>query len=134
QLRLTEEEKRLLAQEGVTLPGDLPLTQVCGGTLGAVGSGGDRGDPSVPQAEERLLKKVRRKIRNKQSAQDSRRRKKEYLDGLESRAAACSALNQELRKKVQELEKSNGSLLRQLQALIKETSSKPAQTGTCVLV
>ncbi|XP_032938902.1 cyclic AMP-responsive element-binding protein 3-like protein 4 [Catharus ustulatus] len=111
-LRLTEEEKRLLAQEGVTLPGDLPLTQ----------------------AEERLLKKVRRKIRNKQSAQDSRRRKKEYLDGLESRAAACSALNQELRKKVQELEKSNGSLLRQLQALIKETSSKPAQTGTCVLI
>ncbi|NWW41715.1 CR3L4 protein, partial [Panurus biarmicus] len=112
QLRLTEEEKRLLAQEGVTLPEDLPLTQ----------------------AEERLLKKVRRKIRNKQSAQDSRRRKKEYLDGLESRAAACSALNQELRKKVQELERSNGSLLRQLQALIKETSTKPAQTGTCVLV
>ncbi|NWZ10143.1 CR3L4 protein, partial [Agelaius phoeniceus] len=50
------------------------------------------------------------------------------------RAAACSALNQELRKKVQELETSNGSLLRQLQALIKETSTKPAQTGTCVLV
>ncbi|XP_063277141.1 cyclic AMP-responsive element-binding protein 3-like protein 4 [Prinia subflava] len=112
QLRLTEEEQRLLAQEGVTLPADLPLTQ----------------------AQERLLKKVRRKIRNKQSAQDSRRRKKEYLDGLESRAAACSALNQELRKKVQELEKSNGSLLRQLQALIKETSTKPAQTGTCVLI
>ncbi|XP_077645477.1 cyclic AMP-responsive element-binding protein 3-like protein 4 [Lonchura striata] len=112
QLQLTEEEKRLLAQEGVTLPGELPLTQ----------------------AEERLLKKVRRKIRNKQSAQDSRRRKKEYLDELESRAAACSALNQELRKKVQELETSNGSLLRQLQALIKETSSKPAQTGTCVLI
>ncbi|XP_041259890.1 cyclic AMP-responsive element-binding protein 3-like protein 4 isoform X3 [Onychostruthus taczanowskii] len=112
QLRLTEEERRLLAQEGVTLPGDLPLTQ----------------------AEERLLKKVRRKIRNKQSAQDSRRRKKEYLDELESRAAACSALNQELRKKVQELETSNGSLLRQLQALIKETSGKPAQTGTCVLI
>ncbi|XP_030147459.4 cyclic AMP-responsive element-binding protein 3-like protein 4 isoform X2 [Taeniopygia guttata] len=111
-LQLTEEEKRLLAQEGVTLPGALPLTQ----------------------AEERLLKKVRRKIRNKQSAQDSRRRKKEYLDELESRAAACSALNQELRKKVQELETSNGSLLRQLQALIKETSTRPAQTGTCVLI
>ncbi|NXW12089.1 CR3L4 protein, partial [Fregetta grallaria] len=112
QLRLTEEEKRLLAQEGVTLPSTLPLTQ----------------------AEERILKKVRRKIRNKQSAQDSRRRKKEYLDGLESRAAACSAQNQELRKKVQELENRNGSLLRQLQALIKRTSNKAAQTSTCVLV
>ncbi|NXN33875.1 CR3L4 protein, partial [Nycticryphes semicollaris] len=87
-----------------------------------------------PQAEERILKKVRRKIRNKQSAQDSRRRKKEYLDGLESRAAACSAQNQELRKKVQELEKLNGSLLQQLQALITRTSNKAAQTGTCVLV
>uniref|UniRef100_A0A663DX28 Cyclic AMP-responsive element-binding protein 3-like protein 4 n=1 Tax=Aquila chrysaetos chrysaetos TaxID=223781 RepID=A0A663DX28_AQUCH len=112
QLSLTEEEKRLLAQEGVTLPSTLPLTQ----------------------AEEQILKKVRRKIRNKQSAQDSRRRKKEYLDGLESRAAACSAQNQELRKKVQELEKHNGSLLRQLQALIKQTSNKAAQTSTCVLI
>ncbi|XP_065510025.1 LOW QUALITY PROTEIN: cyclic AMP-responsive element-binding protein 3-like protein 4 [Caloenas nicobarica] len=111
-LQLTEEEKRLLAQEGVTLPGTLPLTQ----------------------AEERILKKVRRKIRNKQSAQDSRRRRKEYLDGLESRAAACSAQNQELRKKVQELEQRNRSLLRQLQALIKQTSNKTAQTGTCVLI
>ncbi|NXN44914.1 CR3L4 protein, partial [Rhinoptilus africanus] len=86
------------------------------------------------QAEERILKKVRRKIRNKQSAQDSRRRKKEYLDGLESRAAACSAQNQELRKKVQELEKLNRSLLQQLQAFVTPTSTKAAQTGTCVLV
>ncbi|NWY35566.1 CR3L4 protein, partial [Pheucticus melanocephalus] len=46
------------------------------------------------------------------------------------RAAACSALNQELRKKP----RSRRSLLRQLQALIKETSTKPAQTGTCVLI
>ncbi|NWU73026.1 CR3L4 protein, partial [Pterocles burchelli] len=108
QLRLTEEEERLLAQEGVTLPGTLPLTQVCGGHRGGHGGGRGGGHPSVPpQAEERILRKVRRKIRNKRSAQDSRRRKKEYLDGLESRAAACSAQNQELRKKVQELEKRN---------------------------
>ncbi|XP_030329990.1 cyclic AMP-responsive element-binding protein 3-like protein 4 isoform X1 [Strigops habroptila] len=111
-LLLTEEEKRLLAQEGVTLPHNLPLTQ----------------------AEERVLKKVRRKIRNKQSAQDSRRRKKEYMDGLESRAAACSAQNRELRRKVQELEQLNGSLLRQLRALLKPTSEKAAQTSACALI
>ncbi|EFB25806.1 hypothetical protein PANDA_011546, partial [Ailuropoda melanoleuca] len=114
-LFLTEEEKRLLGQEGVSLPTHLPLTK----------------------AEERALKKVRRKIRNKQSAQDSRRRKKEYIDGLETRAAACSAENQELQKKVQELEKHNISLvtqLRQLQRLIAQTSNKAAQTSTCVLI
>ncbi|KAM4690272.1 cyclic AMP-responsive element-binding protein 3-like protein 4 [Rhinophrynus dorsalis] len=115
ELHLTEEEKRLLSQEGVALPNNLPLTK----------------------AEERILKKVRRKIRNKQSAQDSRRRKKEYIDGLESRVAACSAQNQELHKKVVELEKHNISLitqLRKLQTLIKQTSNKAAQTGTCVLI
>ncbi|NP_001116574.1 cyclic AMP-responsive element-binding protein 3-like protein 4 [Sus scrofa] len=114
-LFLTDEEKRLLGQEGVSLPSHLPLTK----------------------AEERVLKKVRRKIRNKQSAQDSRRRKKEYIDGLESRVAACSAQNQELQKKVQELERHNLSLvtqLRQLQMLIVQTSNKAAQTSTCVLI
>ncbi|NXM22583.1 CR3L4 protein, partial [Ploceus nigricollis] len=83
------------------------------------------------------------------------------------RAAACSALNQELREPGaaekgpgagDEQRVSTGgsgmgtepgkghheghgadprsrrSLLRQLQALIKETSTKPAQTGTCVLI
>ncbi|XP_032700966.1 cyclic AMP-responsive element-binding protein 3-like protein 4 isoform X2 [Lontra canadensis] len=114
-LFLTEEEKRLLGQEGVSLPSHLPLTK----------------------AEERALKKVRRKIRNKQSAQDSRRRKKEYIDGLESRAAACSAQNQELQKKVRELERHNIALeaqLHQLRTLTAQTSNKAAQTGTCVLI
>ncbi|XP_074174767.1 cyclic AMP-responsive element-binding protein 3-like protein 4 isoform X2 [Rhinolophus sinicus] len=114
-LFLTDEEKRLLVQEGVSLPSHLPLTK----------------------AEERVLKKVRRKIRNKQSAQDSRRRKKEYIDGLESRVAACSAQNQKLQEKVQALERHNVSLvtqLRQLQMVITQTSNKAAQTSTCVLI
>ncbi|KAJ7307306.1 hypothetical protein JRQ81_009313 [Phrynocephalus forsythii] len=112
---LTDEERRLLSLEGISLQSGLPLTK----------------------AEERILKKVRRKIRNKQSAQDSRRRKKEYIDGLESRAAACSAQNQELRKKVQELEVHHVSLLSQLQRLqnlLKRTSTKAVQTSSCLLI
>lgn len=115
ELQLTEEEQKLLTQEGVSLPNNLPLTK----------------------AEERILKRVRRKIRNKQSAQDSRRRRKEYIDGLESRAAACSAQNKELQRTVEQLEKRNMSLLaqlRQLQSLIKQTVSKGAQTSTCLMI
>ncbi|XP_068176332.1 cyclic AMP-responsive element-binding protein 3-like protein 3-A isoform X2 [Antennarius striatus] len=115
ELILNEDEKKLLAKEGVTLPNQLPLTKY----------------------EERILKKVRRKIRNKQSAQESRKKKKEYIDGLESRMAACNAHNQELQMKVSQLEKCNISLmdqLRRLQALVMNTSNKPAQTGTCIMV
>ncbi|XP_004086725.1 cyclic AMP-responsive element-binding protein 3-like protein 4 [Oryzias latipes] len=114
-LQLTEEEQKLLTQEGVSLPNSLPLTK----------------------AEERVLKKVRRKIRNKQSAQDSRRRRKEYIDGLESRAATCSAQNRDLQRKVEQLEKHNRSLLSQLQQLqtfIRQTVSRGAQTSTCLLI
>uniref|UniRef100_A0A672FZW1 cAMP responsive element binding protein 3 like 4 n=1 Tax=Salarias fasciatus TaxID=181472 RepID=A0A672FZW1_SALFA len=62
---------------------------------------------------------------------------KEYIDGLESRAAACSAQNRELQRTVEKLEKHNMSLLaqlRQLQSLIRQTVSKGAQTSTCLLI
>ncbi|KAL2294858.1 hypothetical protein Nmel_017996 [Mimus melanotis] len=115
ELVLTEDEKKLLAKEGLTLPTQLPLTKY----------------------EERVLKKIRRKIRNKQSAQESRKKKKEYIDGLESRMSACTAQNQELQRKVLHLEKQNSSLLEQLkklQAMVVQSSNKAAQTGTCLAV
>ncbi|NXR17200.1 CR3L3 protein, partial [Cinclus mexicanus] len=115
ELVLTEEEKQLLEKEGVTLPTCLPLTK----------------------AEERVLRKVRRKIRNKQAAQDSRRRRKIYVDGLENRVAACTAENHELEKKVQQLQKQNMSLLKQLQklqALVRQSAPKTNRRKTCTMI
>ncbi|XP_050048254.1 uncharacterized protein [Dermacentor andersoni] len=94
-LILTDEEKRTLLAEGYPIPQRLPLTK----------------------AEERSLKKIRRKIKNKISAQESRRKKKEYMDSLEKRVETLLSENQEYKKKVDVLENSNRSLLSQLQRL-----------------
>ncbi|KAG7232987.1 hypothetical protein INR49_007884 [Caranx melampygus] len=110
-LQLTEEEQKLLNQEGVSLPNNLPLTK----------------------AEERILKKVRRKIRNKQSAQDSRRRRKEYIDGLESRAAACSAQNKELQRTVEQLEKQTCMNTLLIIECFDWTQLSTASRGSCCL-
>ncbi|XP_070976215.1 cyclic AMP-responsive element-binding protein 3-like protein 3-A [Oncorhynchus clarkii lewisi] len=112
---LNEDEKKLLAKEGVHLPSQLPFTKY----------------------EERVLKKIRRKIRNKQSAQESRKKKREYVDGLEGRMDACSKHNLALQRKVHQLEETNTSLLEQLarlHILLPNGSSKTAQKATCILV
>ncbi|CAH0393814.1 unnamed protein product [Bemisia tabaci] len=98
-LILTDEEKRTLLAEGYPIPTKLPLTK----------------------AEEKSLKKIRRKIKNKISAQESRRKKKEYMDALEKKVEILSSENSEYKKRILSLEDSNTSLvsqLKQLQALI----------------
>ncbi|XP_026231080.1 cyclic AMP-responsive element-binding protein 3-like protein 3-A [Anabas testudineus] len=115
ELLLNEDEKKLLTKEGVNLPSKLPLSKF----------------------EERVLKKIRRKIRNKRSAQESRKKKREYVDSLEGRMSACSAHNLELQRKIQRLEETNNALLEQLsrlQALLPKSSSKTRHKGTCILV
>uniref|UniRef100_A0A8C5B8Q8 Cyclic AMP-responsive element-binding protein 3-like protein 2 n=1 Tax=Gadus morhua TaxID=8049 RepID=A0A8C5B8Q8_GADMO len=119
-LMLTEEERRTLVAEGYPVPNKLPLTK----------------------AEEKALKKIRRKIKNKISAQESRRKKKEYMDALEKKVENCSNENHELRRKVDNLECTNKSLLQQLQALQAAVVSRVprscrvagTQTSSCLMV
>lgn len=110
-LVLTEEEKRTLISEGYPIPSKLPLSK----------------------QEEKNLKKIRRKIKNKISAQESRRKKKEYVESLEKRMEAFVQENNDLRRKMEQLENHNRSLLVKVQSLL----SKGAAThtaGTCVMV
>ncbi|CAH1799541.1 unnamed protein product [Owenia fusiformis] len=114
-LILSEEEKRTLISEGYHIPGKLPLTK----------------------QEEKNLKKIRRKIKNKISAQESRRKKKEYLENLEKRVEQFTSENTDLRKKVDNLENNNRSLISQLhklQALVGKASASTTQAGTCLMV
>ncbi|KAM9845906.1 cyclic AMP-responsive element-binding protein 3-like protein 2 isoform 1-T1 [Aulostomus maculatus] len=119
-LMLTEEERRTLVAEGYPVPTKLPLTK----------------------AEEKALKKIRRKIKNKISAQESRRKKKEYMDTLEKKVETCSNENNELRRKVETLECTNKSLLQQLQSLQAAVTGKVpkscrvagTQTSSCLMV
>ncbi|XP_071167924.1 cyclic AMP-responsive element-binding protein 3-like protein 1 isoform X2 [Mytilus edulis] len=114
ELKLTDEELDLLAKEGVVLPTDMPLTK----------------------EEERVLKAVRRKIRNKISAKESRKRKMGYVEGLEKRVKMCTSENANLKKKVDGLEQQNQTLMQQLkklQTFLVSKTSKP-QTSTCVMV
>lgn len=120
-LMLTEEEKRTLVAEGYPVPNKLPLTK----------------------SEEKALKRVRRKIKNKISAQESRRKKKEYVECLEKKVENYTSENSDLWRKVENLETSNRSLLQQLQKLQSLISGKvvprsckmaSTQTGTCLMM
>jgi len=105
-LMLTEEEKQLCQKDGIVLPEYYPLTK----------------------AEESDLRKIRRKIRNKLSAQRSRGRKKEYVDDMEARATVSETENKALKRKVAVLESQNKTLIGQLQRMKALLAS--ATTGT----
>jgi len=114
-LEMSDEELKMAAKEGMTFPKFYPLTR----------------------EEERNLKKIRRKIRNKLSAQDSRKRKREYLDNMEDRVKICNDENQELKDKIEALETQNKTLaaqLRRLHQMVVSGGSRNGQTSTALMV
>ena len=66
------------------------------------------------------------------SAQESRRKKKEYMDALERKVEVLTGENTDYKKKIEGLEESNASLLSQLQKLeaLIARSSTVSTTGT----
>lgn len=112
--KLTAEEKLVFLKEGYKLPTHLPLTK----------------------SEEKLLKLVRRKIRNKKSAHTSRERKKKYVTGLEKRVEYCTKMNDELLLENKLLKSQKTKLvtkLKNMQQLMNEMFTKHKKSSTAVL-
>lgn len=114
-LELNDEEQKMATKENMKFPSHYPLTR----------------------EEERNLKKIRRKIRNKLSAQDSRKRKREYMDNMEDRVKVCTDENQELKDKIKALESQNKTLaaqLRRLHQIVVNGGLRQGQTSTALMV
>lgn len=110
---ITDEERKMLEDEGVTIPYNVILTK----------------------NEERALKRVRRKIKNKISAAESRKRRKEYIGGLEKRVEEHTIINVKLQNTIDELQKRNRHLMEQLKKVANSVKrvTTGSQTATCLM-
>jgi len=73
--------------------------------------------------EDKAIKKARRKIKNKISAQESRRKKKEYVEGLERRVSIFSSVNEDLKERLSELESINREMQEKIVMLTRSGNS-----------
>ncbi|CAL8080219.1 unnamed protein product [Calicophoron daubneyi] len=94
-LVLSAEERKMLSSMGYKMPTRFPLTRT----------------------EEKALRTVRRKIRNKLSAQASRLRRQEYIADLEQRIEVSDKENYRLRCQVARLENDKRDLLSHVRRL-----------------
>merc|ERR1712038_1353319 len=91
-LELNRDERRVYKKEGIRLPQKFPLSRI----------------------DEHNLKLVRRKIRNRMSTQESRKRKKNYVAELEAKVKAFSVEKNGFLKKIEQLEAQNMIFVNQL--------------------
>ncbi|THD18721.1 putative camp-response element binding protein [Fasciola hepatica] len=94
-LQLSAEETKMLRAMGIQMPSRFPLSR----------------------AEERALRTVRRKIRNKISAQASRARRQEYVTDLEYRVQLSDRENERLRRQVVHLQNDKRDLIAHVRRL-----------------
>ncbi|CAH8579372.1 unnamed protein product [Schistosoma guineensis] len=107
-VKLTSEEYKMLQRIGCQLPIKFPLSQT----------------------NEKAIRTVRRKIRNKLSAQASRAKRQRYVIDLERRYSMCTEEIKQLRRQVYELEEDKRSLtihLRKLRSYINKFMNKRSE-------
>ena len=68
---------------------------------------------------EKNLKKARRKIKNKISAQESRKRKRDYVNNLEERISDCTSENQQLKRDLDKERSEKKTLMSQVKFKLK---------------
>eukprot|EP00126_Sphaerothecum_destruens_P007496 Sdes_comp19878_c0_seq1m12178 len=76
-------------------------------------------EETLDDVEENEEKKFAKLEKNRRSARECRKRKKEYIQGLEKQLEYCTNVNQELRHKIDALEAKNLQLFQQIELLKK---------------
>ncbi|NWT62021.1 ATF6B factor, partial [Erythrocercus mccallii] len=120
-----------VSSPAVLLPGGLlclplppapPKAETPKGGGAAIAPGPAPTTPGAPPLDVRALRRQQRMIKNRESASASRRRRKEYVQGLEQRLRLALADNERLRR-------DNGALRRRLQELQGQIPSAPPVPG-----